>query len=692
MKTFLTRRRRHLAVGLLALTATPVALADTSSTAAADVSEPTILDPIAVTGETRGSPTQADPLAAARALGRIPGNVSVIERESLENRFALSLRDVLGDQPGVFAQQRYGEEVRLSIRGSGLSRNFHLRGIQLFLDDIPLNLADGAGDFQEIDPAALRHVEVYRGANALPLGVAALGGAVRFISPTGRTQGAPLRGSLEAGSFGTRRLHAALAQAADRHDFYVATTLNRSDGERRQSDRDSQRLSANWGIAHGDDIETRIYLNHQQIDQEVPGTLTRDALRANREQAATGNEDAAAARDVDSTRIALRHARPLGAGQLVVSGYGFTKHLFHPLGFGVIEQDGDVFGASARWASAQWTLGLQWREGVNDAFIFANEGGGTRGFRFADGEEIARHVSIFGQGRWPISNRLDLLGGVLLSRDDRDFVNRRDATESDGAVYEGISPSLGLLYQPHPQATLFANVSRAYEPPTFSELNQSQTGGAGFVALDAQTSVTAEVGSRGQWGAFRWDLAMYRAQLRDELVAFRPAEQDPQIPAATFNAGRTVHQGVEMALAARLMQHEALQLTARTSWTWNDFRFDNDPIYANNRLPGVPDHHVHTSLRLEHPRGFLEPQWEWVPQGTLVDYDNTFRSQGYSVLNLRAGWRPAAAWMLYADLRNLGDRTYVASVSTTSRFADQALFYPGEGRGVFVGLRWEPQP
>jgi iron complex outermembrane receptor protein len=52
------------------------------------------------------------------------------------------------------AQPKWGDDTRLSIRGSGLSRNFHLRGVQLYMDGIPINTADGYGDFQEIDPTA----------------------------------------------------------------------------------------------------------------------------------------------------------------------------------------------------------------------------------------------------------------------------------------------------------------------------------------------------------------------------------------------------------------------------------------------------------------------------------------------------------------------------------------------------------
>ena len=82
---------------------------------------------------------------------------------------AATIKDVLDYVPGVFVQPKWGDDTRLSIRGSGLSRNFHLRGVQLYMDGIPINTADGFGDFQEIDPTAYRYVEVYKGANALRL-------------------------------------------------------------------------------------------------------------------------------------------------------------------------------------------------------------------------------------------------------------------------------------------------------------------------------------------------------------------------------------------------------------------------------------------------------------------------------------------------------------------------------------------
>ncbi|MET0677407.1 MAG: TonB-dependent receptor plug domain-containing protein, partial [Bradyrhizobium sp.] len=113
-------------------------------------------------------------MSAQQALTEInntPGGVALVPAAAYKNStVANTIKDILDYVPGVFAQPKWGDDTRLSIRGSGLSRNFHLRGVQLYMDGIPINTADGYGDFQEIDPTAYKYVEVFKGANALQFG------------------------------------------------------------------------------------------------------------------------------------------------------------------------------------------------------------------------------------------------------------------------------------------------------------------------------------------------------------------------------------------------------------------------------------------------------------------------------------------------------------------------------------------
>ena len=70
--------------------------------------------------------------AAQEKLETVPGNVSAIQADAYQGGAVTSMNDALSLTPGVFAQPKEGsEEVRLSIRGSGLNVPFGVRGVRL---------------------------------------------------------------------------------------------------------------------------------------------------------------------------------------------------------------------------------------------------------------------------------------------------------------------------------------------------------------------------------------------------------------------------------------------------------------------------------------------------------------------------------------------------------------------------------
>src|SRR3954468_15031641 len=101
------------------------------------------LPPVTVTGQPSGSLTAPSVEAQHEQLDQTAGSVGWVDSESYKGRYANNLRDVLEDTPGVYVQTRYGQELRLSIRGSGIARAFHTRGIEILQDGVPTNFADG---------------------------------------------------------------------------------------------------------------------------------------------------------------------------------------------------------------------------------------------------------------------------------------------------------------------------------------------------------------------------------------------------------------------------------------------------------------------------------------------------------------------------------------------------------------------
>ncbi|OYX28948.1 MAG: TonB-dependent receptor, partial [Caulobacterales bacterium 32-69-10] len=242
----------------------------------------------------------------------------------------------------------------------------------------------------------------------------------------------------------------------------------------------------------------------------------------------------------------------------------------------------------------------------------------------------------------------------------------------------------GLLWESEEGDQVFANVTRSVEPPNFSAL--SPTAG-GYQPLVPQEAVTWEVGTRGRRGPVTWDVTAYRADLNHELLNF-VIDNALGIPASTFNAGPTVHQGIEAGLDWRI----APQWRLRQTYAFSDFYFDGDKVYGDNDLPVVPPHLYRAELRYDHPAGwFVAPSVEWSMADSWVDYANTLKSPAYTVANLNMGWTVRRGLTVFADVRNLFDEAYISNFSAVTDASlpsiSTAVFFPGEGRSAYVGIR-----
>jgi iron complex outermembrane receptor protein len=639
-------------------------------------------------------PDPEDPPVVALARKRLsetPGAVAVISSEAYAGRYAVGLTEAVRDVPGVYAQKKFGEDARLSIRGSGVGNSNHNRGTMLAQDGVPLNEADGYGDYQLIDPLLARYTEVYKGGNALRFGGALLGGAINFVTPTGRTAGADTLLRLEGGSFGTVRAHGELARAFGDDDVFVGATLSNADGWRQQSNGSAGRLSANVGHRFGQDREVRLYLSGADIRQQIAGSVSLAQALNDPTKAAAINLSNNYGRNMRNARASLQTTWRLSDSTVFEGGvYAAWRDLDHPI-FQVVDQESRNFGAFGRldWTGevagreADLFAGLSWRVGDLDARQWVNLHG-SRGAATAFSRQNAQALDAFAEGRLFVTPRLALVAGGTYGAASRDYRSDKVAGApasfdlAQSRDYDWFAPRAGLLFQVDADSQVFANITRSVEPPNFGAY--SPTAAAGFAPVVPQTAWTGEIGARGRRGAFAWDVAFYRARLKDELLSF---VVDPAHPAATFNADKTVHQGLEAGLDWRISR----RLRLRQTYAWSDFHFDGDAQYGDNRLPVVPEHLYRAELKYQHPAGwYLAPAVEWSPDGVLVDYQNKARAPSYAVASLSAGYTRDRV-TLFLDARNLADKRYVATVNpSVAADASTLAYWPGEGRGVFVGV------
>lgn len=661
---------------------------------AQDAQPPVAVDDVIVTGarNPEDPPVVAE---ARRRLSRTPGAVAVVSAESLQDRYAPNVADVLRDVPGVFAQKKWGGDVRIAVRGSGIGNANHLRGLFVSQDGIPFNEADGYGDVQMVDPLLARYTEVYKGGNALRFGGALLGGAVNFVTPNGRTAGDALGLRADLGSWNTARGHVEVAGVRGDWDGFLGVTGMTAEGWRDRSEGQQQYVTANLGHSFGEDREARLIVQGAYVHQDIPGSLTLNQALTTPRMAAAANVANSYQRDYASVRTTLSTRWRLSPGLLFEGAvYGTWKDLHHPI-FQVVDQQSRNWGVFGRldWEGTLFGLradafgGAWFRSGDLDALQFVNVNGSS-GAPTAKARQNAQALDVFAEGRLFLTDQVALVAGGAWGRAERDYQRfalpgvPSSYDQTLGKDYDWFAPRVGILWEGASGAQAYANVTRSVEPPNFGSLSPVATG---FTPIEAQEAVTWEAGVRGRNAAFSWDVAVYRAELENELLNYvvNPALG---IPAATFNADRTVHQGVEAGLDWRFAEGWRL----RQTYTFSDFFFEDDVAYGDHDLPMVPPHLYRAELRYDHPAGwFVAPQIE-TASDSWVDYANTLQAPGYTVLNLGAGWTLPNGTALFVDARNLSDERYVSNYTavTDARTASTAVFWPGEGRSAFVGVRW----
>lgn len=632
-----------------------------------------------------------------------PGGASVTSAEEYKTGRAATLKDALDFTPGVLVQSRFGsEEARIAIRGSGIQRTFHGRGLWLMQDGMPLNLADGGFDMQAIEPMAAQYVETFRGANALQYGAATLGGAINFVSNTGYSAPA-FQTRFEAGSFNTFRGQISSGFVSGNVDGYVSITAAHTDGFRDYSEQESLRVMANIGTKISSNLENRFYVTWVDSKSQLPGSLTKAQMEANPQQANPVSLASRQRRDYQLLRLANKLTYSDGDNTLTFSTFWSWKDLDHPI-FQVIDQLSNDLGFDLRYDGRGSLLGMRNDLSVGTNFMygitqdqrFLNVGG-NRGARTADFEQQSINWSLYFNDRLHLTDRLSVLLGAQVLYASRDLNEQIPfgANNSDRLEYWGFSPKFGLLYEFDPLTQIYFNASRSFEPPTFGEA--VPVGAApGILGLDAQSATTLEIGTRGQRDRLSWDFSYYYAWVDRELLTLGV----PPLPANTINAGKTTHQGVEFGLSYDVLRNLTTandtrfdRLVLRNNFFWNDFRFKNDPTFGDRLLPGYAPYYYRGELMYEHPCGFYAgPNVEWSPVRYAADMARTTFADPYALLGFKLGYKTQKGVSFFAEVRNITDETYSPTtgvVTNATAPGAGAVFLPGDGRAFYAGVEFK---
>jgi iron complex outermembrane recepter protein len=683
---------------------------------------PIPLPSVIVTGATNRSSLTSPPISeAARKMKEVPGGFTIQGADDLDKTRASSLDDLLQNAPGVIMLSENEVEVsKIYLRGYGVIQEDEPSSVEYLIDGLTLNQGDGEMIIEDLDVGTFKYVEIYRGADALQYGGLTLGGAVNFVPFTGY-DASPLTVKAEGGSFGFMRSEISSGGVDGPFDYYVSVSARYREGWRDHSTESTEYLFSDFGYKFNNRLENRVYVIVDQTDRELPGALTLQQLEQNPAQADSLAVPQDWRKDWYYFRVADKLSYKQGPEEADAGVYWWHREAYEPniyipsntlSGIGSFYADdfGGLFNSTTRW---DWlggenilTLGFNpTAEDEEDAY-YENLNGQKGALTGADGEWSFNSV-LYAQFQHYLTEKFSILLGVqdiYAQRHFSDFFNTSvDGNASRNLSYRGINPKIGLIYELNDKDQLFASFNRAFQPPSFDDMVSFDTGpntSQILTPLEAQTAWTAEVGTRGEEGRFKWELALYHSWVRHELVDVYSAETDLDL--GSLNVPHSMHQGAEAGLEWRLFDSMFTQgnktragdrLILRQDFTLTDAHFSHDPTFGNDRIAGIPIYDYQAQLMYESPYGFYAgPNLHWIMTRYPIDNANTLDCPAYVLLGFRAGMELGKGFSIFFDARNLLDQRYASSVdpiSSASAFEPQAqVFHPGDPRSFYGGLSW----
>jgi len=443
---------------------------------------------------------------------------------------------------------------------------------------------------------------------------------------------------------------------------------------------------------------------------------------------------------------------------LAPASCGFTREQGAALHTGVLNttstrQNGR--GASMAFSTRRGTLQLDAGASIDvssvgyEQFEQASFVSGPREVLGDPIEEREPTSSVTGKSRTAgiyLSASMQLVPGTQLTASARYGHTRVENTLSNEGqpqpeerfTYRRLNPSLGVTHVLGPRITLFANVAQGNRVPTVIELGCADPDKPCRLPVGLQSDPylkqviarTTEAGARGRFqddaASGSYSLSLHRTVNRDDIL-FLSA---PSRQGYFSNFARTRHQGLDAMLSG-----QSGRLGIRLAYSYLQAVYDADGelftgarhvrIRRGTAMAGLPRHSGKLSfdwkLRPELSIGDdLHAVSSLVTQGNedglSEDADDDdgdagrvgqradWRVHGYLLLGLRASYRPADQWELFARVSNVFNRRYETFGAVAPDLfphgrllapheeeggAEQARFVaPGAPRSIVAGLRY----
>lgn len=347
----------------------------------------------------------------------------------------------------------------------------------------------------------------------------------------------------------------------------------------------------------------------------------------------------------------------------------------------------------------------------------------------------SRTASVYGAANMSLSADTHVSASLRFNRArvTNTLTNEDGVQPTERFIYSRLNPSLGATHRLHPRATLFANAGQSNRVPTVIELGCADpehpcrlpVGLQADPYLKQIVARTLEAGVRGRFSggadAGSYTVSLHRTVSDDDILFF----SSPSRQGYFANFERTRRQGLD---ATFDRQFGPLDLQLSYSYLQAEYDADGElftgarhvAVHRGTPIAGLPRHtarlamawnvnpqldvgaelHVVSSLITQgNEDGLVED-----PEDDEAPARANWRIPGHGLLTLRASYRPAPRWELFARISNVLDRRYetfgavapdlfphgqlIKPHEAPGDAANARFVAPGAPRTVVAGLRY----
>jgi iron complex outermembrane receptor protein len=291
--------------------------------------------------------------------------------------------------------------------------------------------------------------------------------------------------------------------------------------------------------------------------------------------------------------------------------------------------------------------------------------------------------AVYGQATYPITERLNLTGGLRYSYEEKDILVSNDRFSGPPLLLQAFDPAtakedwnnlsgrVALDFEISDDAMAYGSISTGFKSGGFT--GAATTVEVATTPFDEETATSYEVGLKGLWANRRLqtNIATFFTDYEDLQVTrfFQPVGSDfGQF--ITENAGKAEIKGLELEVIGLLTN--SLEVGGNFAWLDAEYtEFTGTPAatgesdFSGNRLRQAPEYSVYLytmyTFRLENS-GNISAKVDYAYQDDMFfdpDLNPITVAPSYSIWNARLAWTSADdTWEVAAWIKNIGDKDY----------------------------------